>query len=81
MPAKAWMGCVVRRARVGKSAAALRVRKRRQHAAEELGVEAVVRGAASLLQPRLDGIFRFQRVGARPRSAVELLDGFDLSLI
>ena len=74
------MGCVVRRARVGKCAAALMICKRRRHAAQELGVEVVVRGAASLPQPRLEEIFGFQRVGARPRSAVELLDGFELSL-
>ena len=38
--ATAWMGCVVR-----KCAAALKIHKRRQHAAQELGVEVVVRGA------------------------------------
>ena len=62
--AKAWMGCVVRRARVGKRAAALRMRRRRQHAAQELGVEVVVRGATSLPQPRLEENFGFQRVAA-----------------
>ena len=64
MPAKAWMGCVVRRARVGKCAAALMIRKRRRHAAQELGVSVVVRGAASFPQPRLEEIFGFQRVAA-----------------
>jgi len=81
VPAKAWMGCVVRRAPVGKCAAALMIRKRRRHASQELGVEVVVRGAASLPRPRLEEIFGFQQVVARPRSAVELLEDFDLSLI